>query len=240
MCSSAQEEATSAGPTTANGSFGPLPAAHIRVRSNRSAMPIPVNTVARSQVGQCRHGHWLRLARHSSHRSAEASPDWSVTPRPASVLYAAAHGRGPACLPFLVLAMGTVLAHMLRADAEATDTPDCRTGPPAVLRSLSWFPEDQARPDRRRPEADRDRSARRDQNGPAPGPRHGRGITGPGSRPAQPQVDQARVPGERQVMHGHHRLDAGTRSPAGPAREGTRSCSRPSPRSPRGRGFCSA
>ena len=39
------------------------------------------------------------------------------------------------CLPVLVLGMGTALAHMLRADAEATDTPDSRTGPasrPAV------------------------------------------------------------------------------------------------------------
>ena len=42
------------------------------------------------------------------------------------------------CLPVLVLGMGTALAHMLRADAEATDAPDSRTGPPAVLRSLSW------------------------------------------------------------------------------------------------------
>ena len=75
------------------------------------------------------------------------------------------------CLPVLVLAMGTVLAHMLRADA--TDTPDSRTGQPAVLRSLSWSPQDQDRPDRRRPEADRDRSARRDQNDAEPGPRRG-------------------------------------------------------------------
>ena len=42
------------------------------------------------------------------------------------------------CLPVLVLGMGTALAHMLRADAEAVDTPDSRTGPPAILRSLSW------------------------------------------------------------------------------------------------------
>ena len=106
------------------------------------------------------------------------------------------------CLPVLVLGMGTALAHMLRADAEATDTPDSRTGPPAILRSLSWSSEDQDRPGRRRPEADRDRSARRDQNGPAPGPQHGRGITGPGPRPAQPQVDQARVIARRLAAAG--------------------------------------
>src|SRR5260370_23186997 len=44
-------------------------------------------------------------------------------------------------LPVLVLAMGTALAHMLRADAQALDAPDSRIGPPAILRSLSWSPE---------------------------------------------------------------------------------------------------
>jgi hypothetical protein len=47
------------------------------------------------------------------------------------------------CLPVLVLGMGTALAHMLRADANATEAPDSRTGPPATLRSLSWSFEDQ-------------------------------------------------------------------------------------------------
>jgi hypothetical protein len=63
----------------------------------------------------------------------------------------------------------------------------------AVLRSLSWFLHDRAGPVRRRPEADRDRFAGLDQNGPGPGPRHGHGITGPGPRPAGPQMDQARM-----------------------------------------------
>ena len=36
------------------------------------------------------------------------------------------------CLPVLVLGMGTALAHMLRADAEAVDVPDSRTRPRAV------------------------------------------------------------------------------------------------------------
>ena len=53
------------------------------------------------------------------------------------------------CLPVLVLAMGTALAHMLRADAEATVAPDSRTGPAAVLRSLSRSAEDQDGPGRR-------------------------------------------------------------------------------------------
>ena len=95
------------------------------------------------------------------------------------------------CLP--VLGMGTTLAHMLRADAEATGTPDSRTGQPAVLRSLSWSPQDQDGPGRRRPEAGQDRSARQDQNGPEPGPHHGHGITGPGPLGAGLQMDQARV-----------------------------------------------
>jgi hypothetical protein len=44
------------------------------------------------------------------------------------------------CLPVLVLGMGTALAHMLRADAETTDGPEIRTGPPSALRSVSWSP----------------------------------------------------------------------------------------------------
>jgi hypothetical protein len=49
------------------------------------------------------------------------------------------------CLPVLVLAMGTTLAHMLRADAgTATDGPDNWTGGPAVSRSPAWSAEDQA------------------------------------------------------------------------------------------------
>ncbi len=49
------------------------------------------------------------------------------------------------CLPVLVLAMGTTLAHMLRADAgTAADGPDNRTGKPALSRSPAWSAEDQA------------------------------------------------------------------------------------------------
>ena len=49
------------------------------------------------------------------------------------------------CLPVLVLAMGTTLAHMLRADAgTAADGPDHETGGPAVSRSPAWSAEDQA------------------------------------------------------------------------------------------------
>jgi hypothetical protein len=52
------------------------------------------------------------------------------------------------CLPVLVLGMGTALAHLLRADAE--DALDSQAGKPAVLRSLSWSPQDQAVCDGRR------------------------------------------------------------------------------------------
>ena len=49
------------------------------------------------------------------------------------------------CLPVMVLAMGTALAHMLRADAGiAADTPDHRTGGSAVSPSPAWSAEDQA------------------------------------------------------------------------------------------------
>jgi hypothetical protein len=53
------------------------------------------------------------------------------------------------CLPVLVLAMGTALAHMLRADATAADTPDGQAAGPAAARSADCSPEDQraGRPD---------------------------------------------------------------------------------------------
>ena len=107
------------------------------------------------------------------------------------------------CLPVLVLGMGTALAHMLRGDAEATDTSGSRTGQPGILRSLSSSYGDQADPARRRPAAaDHDRSARRDQDVPAPGPERERGSKGAGSRPVRPQADQARVVARRLAAAG--------------------------------------
>ena len=53
------------------------------------------------------------------------------------------------CLPVLVLAMGTTLAHMLRTDADnpAADGPDnTGTAGPATARSPAWSAEDQAVP----------------------------------------------------------------------------------------------
>jgi hypothetical protein len=128
------------------------------------------------------------------------------------------------CLPVLVLAMGTALAHMLRADAdadaEATDTQDSRTGPPAVLRSLSWSSEDQDGPDPRRPEADRDRPARRDQNVPGPGPQDGPGVTGSG-RPAhdrwsRPAWSPEGLPQPGSQYHGERCVAAESGAPTRP------------------------
>jgi hypothetical protein len=49
------------------------------------------------------------------------------------------------CLPVLVLAMGTTLAHMLHADAgTAADTPGNATSGPAGPRSPAWSARDQA------------------------------------------------------------------------------------------------
>jgi hypothetical protein len=129
-------------------------------------------------------GHLLgmagQVAYHLMAQAGAARAPWPVT----TVV---------SCLPVLVLGMGTTLAHLLRADAEAVDVPDSPAGQPAVPRPVSWSSQDQDGPGCRRPVAGRDRPARRDQNGPGPGPQHGRGIAGPGLRPARPQMDQARA-----------------------------------------------
>jgi hypothetical protein len=106
------------------------------------------------------------------------------------------------CLPVLVLAMGTALAHMLRADAETVDIPDNRTGPPTTLRSPSESDRDRAGPGHRLQDAGRDRSDRQDQDVPARGPQHRGGIRRPDLRPAQRQTDQARVVGRRLAASG--------------------------------------
>jgi hypothetical protein len=107
------------------------------------------------------------------------------------------------CLPVLVLGMGTALAHMLRAGTEAPDAPDSGTGPPASLRSaVSWSFEGQDGPDRRRPQAGRDRSPRRGQNAPAPGPQHGQRPGDLARRLPSHKLDQARVVGRRLAAAG--------------------------------------
>ena len=106
------------------------------------------------------------------------------------------------CLPVLVLGMGTALAHMLRADAEAMAAPNNGTGPSASLRSLSRFSEDQAGPGRRLLEDHRDRSAMQDQDVPASGGEYGRGIKGPEYPRAQLQLDQAHAVARRLAAAG--------------------------------------
>ena len=59
------------------------------------------------------------------------------------------------CLPVLVLAMGTALAHMLRGDASAGDTRDSRSAGPASERSPGWSAGDQPAD-----QADRDHGTR--------------------------------------------------------------------------------
>lgn len=86
-------------------------------------------------------------------------------------------GLVPVCarLPVLVLAMGTALAHMLRADAGTTaDAPDHGTEGPAGPRFLAWSAgpgRGGPGPDRTAGASSRVRSFRTDQAGPAASPR---------------------------------------------------------------------
>jgi hypothetical protein len=142
-----------------------------------------------SAIGSFALGMAGQVAYHLIAQAGTARAPWPVT----TVV---------SCLPILVLAIGTALAHMLRADAEATNAPGRRSGSPTVLRSISRSPEDQAGPGHRLSETGRDRSASRDQAGPAPEPQHGHGITGLGPEPAQAQVEQARIVARRLAAAG--------------------------------------
>jgi hypothetical protein len=166
-----------------------------RLRPARLAGPRPDSQRPDPAVRQVV-GDLLLRARHG--RASRLPPDdqagMAQAPWPVTTLVS--------CLPVLVLAMGTALAHMLRADAEAVDAPDSRTGPRAIRRSPSRSAEDRDGPGRRQPEADRDRSVSRDQTGPKPGPQGGRRIRGPDPRPAQPQAEQARLVARRLAAAG--------------------------------------
>jgi len=103
------------------------------------------------------------------------------------------------CLPVMVLAMGTTLAHMLRADADtAADAPDNGTRGPATSWSPAWPAEDQAGPAQDQAACQAPPTASgppsRDQNGPTGGPQHGRGdqsTKSAGDRPGAPGRQQA-------------------------------------------------
>jgi hypothetical protein len=92
--SSAPSTATSAGPTTANGSSGPLLTAPTQSAASGQRCRSWWTSTPRTRDGRYRHGRWPCPARNSSHRSAEASPAWSATPRPAGVPCVGAHGCG--------------------------------------------------------------------------------------------------------------------------------------------------
>jgi hypothetical protein len=92
------------------------------------------------------------------------------------------------CLPVLVLAMGTALAHMLHADTAAAETPGSRAAGSAFHWSPAWSPQDQAAPGGTRLHATRHRP------GPVlrPGPHCRRARTtarqrGPRGKPHRPR-----------------------------------------------------
>ena len=158
----------------------------ISVRTRRFAKWSAICSLALGMAGQ--------IAYHLMAQAGMARAPWAVT----TIV---------SCQPVLVLAMGTALAHMLRADAAAADAPDSETGGPATLRPPAWSLEDQAGPDwDQTTTADRTLTG----TGPPAGTRlfprgdHSAagGITGPGSRPTQPQVDQARVIARRLAAAG--------------------------------------
>jgi hypothetical protein len=153
----------------------------ISIRTRRFAKRSAIFSFALGMAGQ--------VAYHLMAQAGMVRAPWAIT----TVV---------SCLPVLVLAMGTALAHMLRADAEATDAPHSGTGPSAPLRSLSRSPEDQDRGSRTQPETDRDPSPSRDQDGERLGPRHGHGVTGLDCRAARAQVDQARDAARRLAVAG--------------------------------------
>ena len=151
----------------------------ISVRTRRFAKWSAICSFALGMAGQ--------VAYHLMAQAGMARAPWAIT----TVV---------SCLPVLVLGMGTALAHMLRADAEATDARDSRTRPPAALRSLSWSPQDQDRP-----QATGDGPGPVPEPGPErrePGPQRGRGVTGPGFPATRAQVDKARVVARRLAAAG--------------------------------------
>jgi hypothetical protein len=66
-----------------------------------------------------------QVAYHLLVQAGESHAPWAIT----TVV---------SCLPVLVLAMGTALAHMLRGDAADGDSPDSRSAGPASERSSIW------------------------------------------------------------------------------------------------------
>ena len=109
------------------------------------------------------------------------------------------------CLPVLVLAMGTTLAHMLRADA-GTRPRDEGTGRRPAHRPVLRGPGRAIPgPDRERRDIRRNRSSRQDSSGPAAGPppRPEDQCTGSDrDRPGTPDRQQARSSGKASITAG--------------------------------------
>jgi hypothetical protein len=89
----------------------------ISPRTRRFAKWSAISSFALGMAGQ--------VAYHLLVQAGEPRAPWGIT----TVV---------SCLPVLVLAMGTALAHMLRGDATAADTPDSRPAGPASERSPGW------------------------------------------------------------------------------------------------------
>ncbi len=107
------------------------------------------------------------------------------------------------CLPVLVMAMGTALAHMLRADAHtaADESDNNGTAGPATPRSPAWSAEDQAGPAQ-------DQTTGQPTPGSSPPPRTRtvpNAVHGPadGTRtPTLPEINQARLIASRLTAAG--------------------------------------
>ena len=94
----------------------------ISTRTRRFAKWSAICSFALGMAGQ--------VAYHLLVQAGEARAPWGIT----TVV---------SCLPVLVLAMGTALAHLLRGDASAGDTRDSRSTGPAGERFPGWSAEDQ-------------------------------------------------------------------------------------------------
>jgi hypothetical protein len=117
------------------------------------------------------------------------------------------------CLPVVVLAMGTALAHMLRADAHtAADGPDDNgTAGPVASRSPAWSAEDRAGPVR-------DQAAGQPTSGASPPaktrtvPKAVHGTADRTRTQTLPETDQMRLIASRLVAAGKHVSRRGLRS----------------------------
>jgi hypothetical protein len=110
------------------------------------------------------------------------------------------------CLPVLVLAMGTTLAHMLHADTAAADTAVGQAAGPAIHQSPAWSPQDQEGPGRDQAPGERAPARTGPPARARTSPRRDHIVTGrtagPASRAGQPQMNQARLIARRLAAEG--------------------------------------